>query len=125
MLSGLHGVLLAIAFACLIFADRLLSVDFSHGLTAVLVTAAAMSIFTALKSRIPFVQSGPDIAAAAVLALMTRSMHDALLTGYPASAILPTLAAGVSLAAFFAGAILWLVGSLGAGKWIRFVPHLV
>ncbi len=125
VLSGLQGVLLSIAFACLIFADRLLSPDFAHGLSAVLATGAVMSLFVALKSRIPFVQTGPELAAAAVVALMARSMHEGLLGVHPASNILPTLAAGTALAAFFAGCVLWFVGNMKAGHWVRFVPHQV
>ncbi|EPR37336.1 sulfate transporter [Desulfovibrio sp. X2] len=123
--SGFSGVLACLSVACLIFSGSLLPIDFPHGLTAVFATGAIFALYAAFRSRIPFVQAGPEIAGAAVVALMVRSMHAALLANHPATVILPTVIAGVSLAAFLAGLLFWFVGAKGLGSWVRFVPHQV
>ena len=123
-LSGFQGVVVCLALSCLIFAGRLAWSDFPYAVLVVLASAASMSFAAALRSRVPYLQAGPGIALGAVTAFMVRDMH-ASFSAEQAAHVLPTIAVGVSLAAFVVGLTLWFVGGSGMGKWVRFIPHQV
>ncbi len=129
LLAGLANAfissILILSFAVLVFGGIVLPGDFAHGLTMVFLGGAAGAIIYGLTSHIPFGLAVPATAATAMTAFMVGHIHRSMSGLYTAEAMFPTMAVSVALAAFVTGMLLLFVGSMGMGRWIRFIPHQV
>lgn len=80
------------------------------------------SIFFSFLSRIPFALVGPETVLTAVLFLFMGSMYRHMADTFAPELILPTILAGVAVAALLTGLSLLVLGQLKLGEYIRFIP---
>ena len=80
------------------------------------------SIFFSFLSRIPFALVGPETVLTAVLFLFMGSMYRYMAETFAPELILPTILAGIALAAFLTGLSLLLLGQFKLGEYIRYIP---
>lgn|GEM_PF-446922 len=80
------------------------------------------SIFFSFLSRIPFALVGPETILTAVLFLFMGSMYRFMAETFAPELILPTILAGIALAAFLTGLSLLVLGRFKLGEYIRYIP---
>ncbi|EGB13927.1 cyclic nucleotide-binding protein [Pseudodesulfovibrio mercurii] len=80
------------------------------------------SIFYSFLSRIPFALVGPETVLTAVLFLFLGSMYRQMAETLSPELILPTLMAGIAVAALLTGLSLLVLGRFRLGEYIRFLP---
>lgn len=80
------------------------------------------SIVYSLMSRIPIGLVGPETVVLAVLFLFMGSMYRSMEEVYDFEIIVPTILAGVVVAAILSGFSLYLLGRLKLGEFVRYIP---
>ncbi|MGE4421260.1 MAG: SulP family inorganic anion transporter [Pseudodesulfovibrio sp.] len=80
------------------------------------------SIFFSFMSRVPFALVGPETVLTAVLFLFMGSMYRYMADTFAPELILPTILAGVAVAAMLTGLSLLVLGRLKLGEYIRYIP---
>nr|WP_286181668.1 SulP family inorganic anion transporter [Desulfovibrio sp. Huiquan2017] len=80
------------------------------------------SIFFSFLSRIPFALVGPETVLTAVLFLFLGSMYREMAETFAPELILPTLLAGIAVAALLTGLSLLAIGRFKLGEYIRYLP---
>lgn len=114
----------AIAFGLLIYAP--LGAEFApHGALAGMLGAIALGLFVPLARGTPWLISAPCAPAAAVLVAMTTTLvrSGTSETGLPLNPHqVPLL---LTLTAFLAGSLQMMVGFVGGGRLIKFIPYPV
>jgi SulP family sulfate permease len=80
------------------------------------------SIFFSFMSRVPFALVGPETVLTAVLFLFIGSMYRHMAETFAPELILPTILAGIAVAAFLTGLSLLLLGRFRLGEYIRYIP---
>ncbi|BDQ32921.1 SulP family inorganic anion transporter [Pseudodesulfovibrio portus] len=122
IVSGVLLLFLVYALSLLVVSraglHELLPYILGTALTGVLVGAIVNSLF----SRIPFLLVGPETVLTGVLFLFVGNMYQAMADVYDPDFILPTILAGVAVAAFFTGLSLFLLGKLRLGEFVRYIP---
>lgn len=112
----------AMAYAALIFSGAGLGeVELAYGIGAALLTTASAALFTSLFSGLPFANGGLDTNACAVLAAIAANAAPFVVLSPDHIAVVNVLAL-LSIATIATGLALILLGSIGAGHWIRFIP---
>ncbi len=124
VLSGVIIVIMSVSFAALIFSGRLAEFV-AEGIAIAINTAIVAGLSITLFSKTRPVISMVDEDTAPVFALLVTSAVAVL----PASATsLEVLASAITViiaATFLTGTALTLLGALGFGKFIQFLPHSV
>lgn len=87
-------------------------------LTGVIVGSICFSFL----SRIPFALVGPETVLTAVLFLFIGGMYRHMSETFAPELILPTILAGISVAALLTGLSLLLLARFRLGEFIRFIP---
>lgn len=122
IVSGVLLLFLVYALSLLVVSraglHELLPYILGTALTGVLVGAIVNSLF----SRIPFLLVGPETVLTGVLFIFVGNMYQAMADVYDPDFILPTILAGVAVAAFFTGLSLFLLGKLRLGEFVRYIP---
>ena len=80
------------------------------------------SIFFSFLSRVPFALVGPETVLTAVLFLFVGSMHRYMAATFTPELILPTILAGIAVAALLTGLSLLVLGQFRLGEYVRYVP---
>lgn len=127
--AGLAASLLAIAyslsFSALLFHGAL-AAGLPMGFSALLVGSALVGAYVALGSRIVPAAAGPNNPAVAVLVVLAGSVSSLVMSGGgdAASAVRHVLLA-FTFATLLTGVLLYGLGALKLGAYVRFVPYPV
>ena len=130
--DALAGVILAvvqiaycISFAALIFQGAL-AAGFSLGLAAMIMGTAVTSVVIALTSTLSPANGGPDLPAVAVMSVLAGTVSASLAaSGGSEQAIITNVLVAISVSTLFTGMLLYGIGALKLGQWLRFVPYPV
>ena len=113
-----------LSYAALIFSGPL-SLGLAQGISALLIGAAVTALGVAAFSVFRFAVSGPDGNACAVMASMAAAIaHDLSASATPAQAASNVLFV-LAVTTFITGLVLAGLGTLRAGRWVRFIPYPV
>jgi SulP family sulfate permease len=124
LVAGLVTLTYSISYAALIFSGDL-SPYLPLGISSALTGAVILGIVVALASSLPFVIAGPDGNAAALLALMASNIAQALTAANQETKIGVTVWVSIALSTVLTGLLLFLMGRLQLGRFIRFIPYPV
>lgn len=129
VLAGLAASLLAIVY-CLSFSALLfqgpLSPGLSVGLWSLLAGSAITGLYISLTTSLPPVAAGPNNPAVAVLTVLAASVSGAVLaSGGDAARAVDHVLLSFTLATLATGALLYALGALQLGQYVRFVPYPV
>ncbi|ADU62330.1 cyclic nucleotide-binding protein [Pseudodesulfovibrio aespoeensis Aspo-2] len=122
LVSGILAFFFALALALLTCSQPGMQPFLPHVIAMSLVATAVGGVLFSLMSRIPFALAGPETVLAAALFLFVGSIYRSMAGLYPTDAMLPTILAAIVLASLSIGALLWLLGKLGAAEYVRFIP---
>lgn len=128
-LAGLVASLLTLAY-CLSFSALLFQGELANGLPmglwAFLVGSAVAGLYVSLTTSLPPAEAGPDNPAVAVLAVLASTVAGpVLLSGGSAKLAVDMVLLSFSLATLVTGLVLYLLGRLKLGAFVRFVPYPV
>lgn len=123
LISGLVNITYSLSYAALIFPGEL-SQFLPFGITSTLITACLTGAIVAVRSSLPFIISGPDSNAAAILAVIVATIAQNL-TAQEAGLLFPTICLTIILTTTCTGLFLWMLGRLQLGRFIRFIPYPV
>lgn len=124
LVAGLVTLTYSISYAALIFSGDL-SPYLPLGISSALTGAIVLGTVVALTSSLPFVIAGPDGNAAALLALMAGNIAQTLTAINQEAKIGVTVWASIALSTVLMGLLLFLMGRLQLGRFIRFIPYPV
>src|SRR4029079_929926 len=114
-----------ISFAALIFQGAL-AAGFSLGLAAMIMGTAVTSVVIALTSTLSPANGGPDSPAVAVMSVLAGTVSASLAaSGGSEQAIITNVLVAISVSTLFTGMLLYGIGALKLGQWLRFVPYPV
>lgn len=124
LVSSVVTIATTVSYAVLIFSGPLaanLPVGIGYGLISAAVTAAVFAV----ASGIPFAIAGPDSKPVAVLATLGAVIAADLTARGQAAAVRPTVLIALVAGTLLTGIVLFLMGALRTGRWMRFVPYPV
>lgn len=125
LLGGLVSFLVTLSFG-LSFAAMIFTGDLSsklpQGISMALMCAGVTIIVIALYSPFYFAIAGPDSRPTAVQSTLAVSLVAVLGGGHNAISVMMV---ALALSTALTGAALYMFGSLGMGRWIRYVPYPV
>ena len=122
IVSGVLALFFVYALSLLIVSQAGLHEYLPYVLGAALAGVVIGSIVNSLLSRIPFGLVGPETVLTAVLFLFVGSMYRFMAEIYSPEFILPTILAGMALAAIVTGLSLWALGKFKLGEYVRYIP---
>ena len=125
VISAIVQIAYCISFSALIFQGALAS-GFSLGLAALIMGTVVTGIVVALTSTLSPADAGPDTPAVAVMSVLAGSIAAALAAkGASTQAIILNVMVGISVSTLFTGFLLFGLGALKLGQWVRFIPYPV
>ncbi len=125
VISAVVQIAYCISFAALIFAGDLAS-GFSLGLAALIMGTAVTGVVIALTSTLSPANGGPDSPAVAVMSVLAGSIAAALAAkGASNTEIIINVLVALSVSTLFTGILLFAIGALKLGQWLRFIPYPV
>ncbi|WP_147821223.1 SulP family inorganic anion transporter [Salidesulfovibrio onnuriiensis] len=122
LVSGMLTFFFAVAYGQLAMSQVGLNSVVPQAVGMALVSAALVGLIVSFRSRVPFAIGAPDAVLATLLFLFVGAIYRSMGTGYTMDHIVPTIFAGVALAALVTGFSLWLMGLLKTGRWVRYIP---
>ncbi len=128
-MAGAIASLLTIGY-CLSFSALLFQGELKGGLTTglwgLLVGSAIAGLYVSLTTSMPPAEAGPDNPAAAVLSVLAATVSgEVLARGGSAGEAVDYVLLSFSLATLITGIVLYLLGRLKLGQFIRFIPYPV
>jgi SulP family sulfate permease len=124
-ISAVVQIAYCISFAALIFTGDLAS-GFSLGLAGLIMGTVVTCVVIALTSTFSPVIGGPDSPAVAVMSVLAASIATALAAkGAPTGQIVINVLVALSVSTLLTGILLYGVGALKMGQWLRFIPYPV
>ncbi|NEO84014.1 MAG: cyclic nucleotide-binding domain-containing protein [Spirulina sp. SIO3F2] len=123
-MAGLVTLTYSISYAALIFSGDL-APYLSLGVSMALIGAVILGVSVACMSSLPFVIAGPDGNAAALLALIATTIAQELHAQGRTSQIPVTVGCAIALSTILTGILLFILGRLRFGRFIRFIPYPV
>ena len=124
-ISAVVQIAYCISFAALIFTGDLAG-GFSLGLAGLIMGTVVTCVVIALTSTFSPVIGGPDSPAVAVMSVLAASIATALVAkGASTPQIIVNVLVALSVSALLTGILLYGVGALKLGQWLRFVPYPV
>jgi SulP family sulfate permease len=125
VISAVVQIAYCISFAALIFQGAL-AAGFSLGLAAMIMGTAVTGVVIALTSTLSPANGGPDSPAVAVMSVLAGTVSASLAaSGGSEKAIITNVLVALSVSTFFTGVLLYGIGALKLGQWLRFVPYPV
>ena len=114
------------SFGQLVF-DGELAPQVGRGILSALVSSVAVLLVLSWCSSLRFSVGGPDSNPSAVLAVTLASLVHQVgaSSGAGAPELGPTIMMFVFVSAFGCGLIVWLLGELRWGRYVRYIPHPV
>ena len=125
VISAVVQIAYCISFSALIFQGAIAS-GFSLGLAALIMGTAVTGVVIALTSTLSPANGGPDSPAVAVMSVLSGSVAAALAAkGAGTATIIINVLVALSVSTLFTGVLLFGIGALRLGQWLRFVPYPV
>lgn len=124
MVAGLLTIISSISNAALIYSGDLAS-GLPGGIQRILLSAAILLPIIAMTSSFRFAMSGPDATPSALLAVMVATLAQQLTASHAEHKLMPTVAATIAVSTLVTGGVLFALGRLRLGRWIRFIPYPV
>lgn len=124
-ISAVVQIAYCISFAALIFTGDLAG-GFSLGLAGLIMGTVVTCVVIAVTSTFSPVIGGPDSPAVAVMSVLAASIATALAAkGADTSTIIVNVLIALSVSTLLTGILLYGVGALKLGQWLRFIPYPV
>ena len=114
----------SLSFAALIFSGPLTD-GLSRGISALLIGTGITALAVAMLSSFRFAISGPDGNACAVMASIAAGIALDLSTSVSPEVAVNNVLYLLAFSTFITGIFLATLGTVRAGRWIRFVPYPV
>lgn len=124
LVAGVVTLTYSISYAALIFAGDL-AAYLPLGVSITLMSTIMLGASIACMSSLPFVIAGPDGNSAALLAVMAATIAKELRTQGRDVQIPVTVVCAIALSTIFIGILLFILGRLRCGRFIRFIPYPV
>jgi len=125
VISALVQIAYCISFAALIFTGDL-AAGFPLGLAGLIMGTVVTCVVIALTSTFSPVIGGPDSPAVAVMSVLAASIATALAAkGAAPELIIINVLVALSVSTLLTGVLLYGVGALRMGQWLRFIPYPV
>jgi sulfate permease, SulP family len=125
VISAVVQIAYCISFSALIFQGAIAS-GFSLGLAALIMGTAVTGLVIALTSTLSPANGGPDSPAVAVMSVLAGSISAALAAkGASNTEIIINVLVALSVSTLLTGVLLFGIGALKLGQWLRFVPYPV
>ena len=124
-ISAVVQIAYCISFAALIFTGDLAG-GFSLGLAGLIMGTVVTCVIIAVTSTFSPVIGGPDSPAVAVMSVLAASIATALAAkGAGTPQIIVNVLVALSVSTLLTGILLYGIGALKLGQWLRFVPYPV
>jgi sulfate permease, SulP family len=124
-ISAVLQIAYCISFAALIFTGDLAG-GFSLGLAGLIMGTVVTCVVIAVTSTFSPVIGGPDSPAVAVMSVLAASIATALAAkGASTPTIIVNILVALSVSTLLTGILLYGIGALRLGQWLRFVPYPV
>ena len=124
-ISAVVQIAYCISFAALIFTGDLAG-GFSLGLAGLIMGTVVTCVVIAVTSTFSPVIGGPDSPAVAVMSVLAASIAAALAAkGASTQTIIVNVLVALSVSTLLTGILLYGVGALRLGQWLRFIPYPV
>jgi SulP family sulfate permease len=125
VISAVVQIAYCISFSALIFQGALAS-GFALGLAALIMGTAVTGVVIALTSTLSPANGGPDSPAVAVMSVLAGTVAATLAAkGASNTEIIINVLIALSVSTLFTGILLFGIGALKLGQWLRFVPYPV
>ena len=125
VISAVVQIAYCISFAALIFTGDLAG-GFPLGLAGLIMGTVVTCIVIALTSTFSPVIGGADSPAVAVMSVLAASIATALAAkGASTDQIIVNILVALSVSTLLTGVLLYGVGALRLGQWLRFIPYPV
>ena len=124
-INAVVGLAYCISFSALIFQGQIAG-GFALGLAALIMGTVVTCFVVALTSTLSPADAGPDTPAVAVMSVLAGSVAAALAAkGASNQAVIINVLVAISMSTLFTGILLFGLGALRLGQWLRFVPYPV
>ncbi len=124
-ISAVVQIAYCVSFAALIFTGDLAG-GFSLGLAGLIMGTVVTCFVIAVTSTFSPVIGGPDSPAVAVMSVLAASIATALAAkGASPPQIIVNVLVALSVSTLLTGILLYGVGALRLGQWLRFIPYPV
>jgi SulP family sulfate permease len=124
-ISAVLQIAYCISFAALIFTGDLAG-GFSLGLSGLIMGTVVTCFIIAVTSTFAPVVGGPDSPAVAVMSVLAASIAAGLAAkGASTETIIINILIALSVSTLLTGILLYGVGALKFGQWLRFIPYPV
>lgn len=124
-ISAVLQLAYCISFAALIFTGDLAG-GFALGLSGLIMGVVVTCVIIAVTSTFAPVVGGPDSPAVAVMAVLASSISAGLAAkGASHEQIIINVLVALSVSTLLTGILLYGVGALRLGQWLRFIPYPV
>jgi sulfate permease, SulP family len=125
VINAVVGLAYCISFSALIFQGEIAG-GFAIGLAALIMGTVVTCLVVALTSTFSPADAGPDTPVVAVMSVLASSVAAALAAkGASNQAVIINVLVAISVSTLFTGILLFGLGALRLGQWLRFVPYPV
>jgi SulP family sulfate permease len=125
VISAVVNIAYCISFSALIFQGTI-AAGFPLGLAALIMGTAVTGLVVALTTTLVPADAGPDTPAVAVMSVLASTVAAGLAAKNASTdAMVVNVLVAISVSTFLSGVLLFGVGSLKLGQWLRFVPYPV
>ncbi|HEV7464602.1 MAG TPA: SulP family inorganic anion transporter [Methyloceanibacter sp.] len=125
VISAVVNIAYCISFSALIFQGTI-AAGFPLGLAALIMGTAVTGLVVALTTTLVPADAGPDTPAVAVMSVLASTVAAGLAAKNASTdAMVVNVLVAISVSTFLTGVLLFGVGSLKLGQWLRFVPYPV
>jgi SulP family sulfate permease len=125
VISAVVQIAYCISFAALIFTGDI-AAGFPLGLAGLIMGTVVTCVVISLTSTFSPVIGGPDSPAVAVMSVLAASIATALAAkGASNAQIIVNILIALSVSTFLTGILLFGIGALKLGQWLRFIPYPV
>ncbi len=124
-ISAVVQIAYCVSFAALIFTGDLAG-GFPLGLAGLIMGTVVTCVVIAVTSTFSPVIGGPDSPAVAVMSVLAASIATALAAkGASTDQVIVNVLVALSVSTLLTGVLLYGVGALRLGQWLRFIPYPV
>jgi SulP family sulfate permease len=125
VISAIVNIAYCISFAALIFQGSI-AAGFPLGLAALIMGTVVTGFVIALTTTLVPADAGPDTPAVAVMSVLAGTVAGGLASkGASTEAMVINVLVAISLSTLLTGVLLFGIGALKLGQWLRFVPYPV
>ena len=124
-ISAIVNIAYCISFSALIFQGSI-AAGFPLGLAALIMGTMVTGMVVALTTTLVPADAGPDTPAVAVMSVLATTVAAGLASkGADTETMVINVMVAITVSTFLTGALLFGLGGLKLGQWLRFVPFPV